>query len=184
MSKKIDSVAVEQEWSSSALLSRPSTHEMLTFIYITYLLGVKGIFQHFGKCPYCLNPPECPVHVAALNMHFFFFSMSGVNACASNKTLSLTCYVLSSFRGCWMCRAQLISILSLLVKACTFFGLKDPCNCPVMGMFGPLFTTSSKKKQKAAMRWSQRVQQTWLHLPTQRSSECLVDITKRSLRTG
>lgn len=99
MPKKIDSVAVEQEWSSSALLSRPSTHEMLTFIYITYLLGVKGIVEHFGKCPYYLNPPECPVHVAALNMHFFF-SMSGVNACALNTTLSLTCYVLSSFRRC------------------------------------------------------------------------------------
>lgn len=72
-----------------------------------------------------------------------------------------------------MCRSQLISILSLLVKAWTFFGRKDPCNCPVMGMFSPLFTTSI-----ATMRWSQRVQQTWLHLPTQRSSECLVDIPK------
>lgn len=57
-------------------------------------------------------------------------------------------YVLRSFFFQGVLNVQITAYLDLVSTRKGFFGLKDPCNCPVMGMFSPLFTTSSSKEKK------------------------------------
>lgn len=98
---------------------------MLTFIYITYLLGVKGIVEHFGKCPYYLNPPECPVHVAALNMHFFFQYVWSECMCLEYNSVS---YVLRTFFFQEVLNVQITAYLDLVStrKGLDIFWSKRP----------------------------------------------------------